>query len=187
MSESKSFWAVFAVVSKTIREGRCHVTLTTESGTSATMPNAHYAWLLANPVFNEIPKGYSIHRLDFDPLNDDPTNLVLMKSTLHGAYHFKHSAKNSTPPTRAFIQDASLPSLGSNIARITVSFNKQRNRWGLTWMEGERGKKKQRKLYAFNGKPFESKEDAEECRVYILNYLGISVSVKLTSNSKRLG
>lgn len=53
------------------------------------MPLANYNWLMVNPAFESIPKGYVIHHLDHDKLNDDPTNLVLMQKHHHSAYHWK--------------------------------------------------------------------------------------------------
>lgn len=55
-----------------------------------SLPRAVYNWLKYNPSFIEMPKGYVVHHLDLDPLNDDPSNIVLMHRYHHVAYHRKH-------------------------------------------------------------------------------------------------
>jgi len=65
------------------------------------MPNASYVWLLGNPAFGDIPKGYVIHHLDGDELNDDISNLVLMQKFHHVAYHWKEKKINPTIKIKA--------------------------------------------------------------------------------------
>ena len=54
------------------------------------MPLANYNWLMTNPGFEHVPKGYVVHHLDHNEQNDDPSNLALMAKNLHTAYHWKH-------------------------------------------------------------------------------------------------
>jgi hypothetical protein len=77
------------VVALSPKRQRLWVKLIREDGTAVQMPRAHYNWLQANPFFKDIPKGYTIHHLDLDETNDDPTNLVLFYGKYHTAYHYK--------------------------------------------------------------------------------------------------
>lgn len=56
---------------------------------------ALYVWLKGNPGFEEIPRGYVIHHLDYDPTNDDISNLVLMCRPHHSAHHLKQNRVNN--------------------------------------------------------------------------------------------
>ena len=75
--------------SKFLKKGRWHVRVNVD-GESKVVPRAHYKWLVTNPAFNGIPKGYVVHHLDRDEMNDDPSNLVIMGMQQHRAYHLKN-------------------------------------------------------------------------------------------------
>lgn len=52
--------------------------------------NAKAVWLKYNNL-KQVPKGYVIHHKDGDSLNDDISNLILMKSSEHKSLHNKLS------------------------------------------------------------------------------------------------
>ncbi len=54
-----------------------------------TLPRANHVWLQGNPSFFNIPKGYVVHHLDGDKMNDDISNLAIMQKFHHVAYHWK--------------------------------------------------------------------------------------------------
>lgn len=81
-----------------LKKGRFYVRVSkttrfTES--SCLVPRAVYVWLKGNPGFEEIPRGYVIHHLDYDPTNDDISNLVLMCRPHHSAHHLKQNKVNN--------------------------------------------------------------------------------------------
>lgn len=78
------------------KERRWYVVLDPSFNNVKTMKKAVYVWLKHNPSFMEIPKGYAIHHLDHDSLNDDPSNLALMEKHHHLAHHLKNK-KTITP------------------------------------------------------------------------------------------
>jgi len=73
---------------KTLKKGRWYVR-TIIDGEKVVIPLANYNWLSTNPAFDGIPKGYVIHHLDHDEMNDDPSNLAVMGKHQHRAYHLK--------------------------------------------------------------------------------------------------
>jgi len=77
------------VLRKILQNGRWYMILEDQKRKKIIMPEAQYNWLLANPSFQEIPKGYIIHHLDHDGLNNDAINLVLMQKYYHIGYHCK--------------------------------------------------------------------------------------------------
>jgi len=56
-----------------------------------------HAWVVENVFKRKRKPGYVIHHKDFDKLNNDPSNLKVMKSTDHKKLHGKHSYKNHKP------------------------------------------------------------------------------------------
>lgn len=74
---------------KFLRKDRWYVKFFPPFNGSSIMPYANYVWLSGNPAFYDIPKGYVIHHLDGDLLNDDISNLVIMQKHHHVAYHWK--------------------------------------------------------------------------------------------------
>ena len=76
-------------IEKFFRKDRWYVKILS-NGKSNGMPYANYIWMKGNPAFFDIPKGYVIHHLDGDALNDDISNLVIMQKHHHSAYHWKY-------------------------------------------------------------------------------------------------
>ena len=65
------------------KEHRWYVVLDESFFSVKTMKKAVYVWLFHNPAFIQIPKGYVIHHLDHNSLNDDISNLALMQKHQH--------------------------------------------------------------------------------------------------------
>lgn len=71
-----------------LRKDRFHVRVKSNDGIR-TMPRANFVWLQGNPSFVSIPKGYVVHHLNGDQINDDISNLVIMQKFHHAAHHWK--------------------------------------------------------------------------------------------------
>ncbi len=147
------------IISKFIRKGRMYA-VTEENGRRLTMPLANCVWLNGNPSFKSIPKGYVIHHLDLDPLNDDISNLALMYKFHHIAYHWKH--KNVEVPIDCNValtkseMGGEYPVMKPRVG--TRNYNgKPWGYWFITYRTTE-GKKKW--IYSLNGKRFQSQEIA---------------------------
>lgn len=82
-------YALIEVLEEIFRKDRFHVKLKFPDGSEKIKPRYIYVWLKHNPSFIDIPKGYVIHHLDHNKINDDPSNLVVMQKYHHIAYHFK--------------------------------------------------------------------------------------------------
>lgn len=51
------------------------------------IPETHYIWCNIPCSLLYVPKGFVIHHLDFNPLNNSPENLFLMQGIDHRKYH----------------------------------------------------------------------------------------------------
>ena len=147
----------FEILDKFIRKGRWFVRLQ-KGDTTRTMPQANYMWLKGNPGFKEIPKAYSVHHLDHDPLNDDLSNLALMYKHHHVAHHLKQK-KAPIVPIRIDPQD-----LGSPIRRPRIYYHRNMDRWFISYTINELGKTvtKSKRNIDGRGKNFKTKEEAEK-------------------------
>ncbi len=83
------FTSDYEIVEKFLRNDRWYVKLDIPLNNLLIWKNAQFIWLQGNPAFQSIPKGYVIHHLDGNQLNDDISNLVLMHRYHHLAYHSK--------------------------------------------------------------------------------------------------
>ena len=94
-------------------------------GKRATIPLANATWLESNPSFNGIPKGYVIHHLDHNQLNDDPSNLALVGKNLHRAYHLKYKFPDQPVNVKDLFDNASIDKnlISYRIPRIKKSNN----------------------------------------------------------------
>ena len=54
----------------------------------------HYIFLKHNPTLKEIPKGYVVHHIDGNVLNNNINNLSLMKWGEHSRFHFEKDKVN---------------------------------------------------------------------------------------------
>ncbi len=154
--------ANFTVVEKFIKDARWYVRLA-YGEQKKTIPNANYVWLKGNPSFSEIPKGYVVHHLDLDPLNDDISNLALMAKYHHTAYHWKH--KNICVPV---VID---PELGLPIEPPRICEKKDRNAFVIYYKVKVGEKNKRKFLYKLDGKKLSSREDAEAACVKLWPHL----------------
>jgi len=67
-------------------------------------PKYRWLWEQAN---GPIPKGFSVHHLDENKLNDNLKNLVLMTTTEHKSYHAKKAVR-----TKRWCKNISISHLG---------------------------------------------------------------------------
>lgn len=54
-----------------------------------TIKNSHFVWCNQPENLSYVPKGFCIHHLDFNKLNDSPDNLMLMPHGLHTKWHWE--------------------------------------------------------------------------------------------------
>ncbi len=80
----------FSIIGRYLRGNRMYVKVDPPINGKDIVANAIYVWLMGNPAFEAIPKGYVIHHLDGDEMNDDISNLVLMQKNYHISYHVKN-------------------------------------------------------------------------------------------------
>jgi len=146
----------YTVIETVVRHGRFFVKLDKKFSSKYEMPRANYNWLKNNPTFSYIPKGYVIHHLDNDPLNDDISNLALMQRHHHTAYHWKH--KNIK--TKLRLEDDPPVAYTEPLIRT----QKNRKNYHLEYSTRKNGKCKRVALYSYNGEPFKTMGRAEEVK-----------------------
>lgn len=135
---------------KKIQQGRWQI-LITNGYIELWMINAHYVWLVGNPAFKTIPQGYGIHHLDYNPLNDDISNLAL----IHKNYHLSYHAKNieiKTPVKLVDLQNSGIPN-----KKPRSIYNKSSKRWNLEYYD-----KGIKRICSYQGIGFKTKEEAEK-------------------------
>ena len=49
------------------------------------IPLAHVVWCRENLPY--VPNGYVVHHMDWNPLNNNPDNLILMEDSMHRSWH----------------------------------------------------------------------------------------------------
>lgn len=145
-------------------QGRWFVAFRGTFNGKKTMPRANYNWLLANPQFEDVPPGYCLHHLDCDEINDDVTNLALMKSNHHNAYHFKLNKDNNNervklrPPVRLG-ENPSVPKV------YRMHSYKNTERWSFRWQETDfSGKRIDRQISRIKDKAFQTEKEAEKAK-----------------------
>jgi len=149
---------------KVLRKGRWHVILHEPYQDKTVYPAAVFSWLIHNPVFKEIPKGYVIHHLDGDPTNDDPSNLALMQKHLHTAHHWKEKTKD-IPINHGCIGGHAREYFPINEPKI--KFNHRRNRWYLSFSEWHNREMKRRYVSMYRGARFRGRQDAARVKKLI--------------------
>jgi len=169
-SEKKSI-KDYVVIEKILQQERWKVILDAPFNGKKTMPLAHYNWLMGNPSFSEIPKGYAIHHLDNDPLNDDISNLALIHKHHHTAYHLKYKNIETKIEYRRDIDILDTIYQWDRIPK-TFGYYKRKDtkteRWVLWWNARENGKSISRSLSSYEGKPFRREEDVTRARDEII-------------------
>ena len=139
---------------KFIRNNRWHVRVQNGEG-QKTLPQANYVWLKGNPSFKEIPTAYVIHHLDYDPLNDDISNLALMAKYHHVAHHWK----NKNVETEVKVDDAN--KIGVPHIKPKLYYNAPRKCWRIIYrMHDESGKSITRTVNNDNGSPILTEQHA---------------------------
>ena len=125
------------------------------------MARAIHNWLLLNPQFEDLPPGYCIHHLDLDELNDDISNLALMKQPHHIAYHLKqqpnkHNEKVKLRPPVGIGRDLTIP-------RVSQSVSGETQIWRFRWQETDiAGNRVSRQINRINDQIFRTEKEAEK-------------------------
>lgn len=153
------------IIEKFLRDDRFFVKLSSPWKGRTIWPEANYVWLLNNPSFEEIPKGYVIHHLDENEQNDDPTNLVLMQKYQHVAYHWKRKPLHPQVKIK----------FGSSRMKRTLYFpiseprilKRKSGSYYLFFRERLDGTRKAVSIYSWDGFAFKSKEMAEKAKKLI--------------------
>lgn len=149
----------FEVAEKYLQKGRWYVKVT-DGEVVRTMPKANYVWLRGNPSFKAIPKGYVIHHLDYDKLNDDISNLSLMAKYHHTAHHWKQ--KNLTPNIKHMVDFYGMPDREPRI--YGIKYKGRVNRYLIEYGIRKDGKTVRLRICSKDGKGFKTEEEA---RAYI--------------------
>ena len=161
MEPIKSLYRSYEISRKYIRKDRVYVQIENKYGKTETMPFANYQWLICNPPFPGIPKGYVVHHLDHDEFNDDPSNLALMGKDQHTAHHWKTKTVNIPLEFDVETDNNSIETYGTPVQKPTISEIKGRGRWRINYTvktpDGSKGKS----IYNYNGTNFKSFEAAK--------------------------
>jgi len=147
------------VLGKYLHRNRYYIKLKSPLNGRKTIPYAHYVWLIHNPLFQNIPRGYVLHHLDHDETNDDISNLALMYKSHHNAYHWKQKKGETSPPflsTTRLLNNEYIP-----IKKPTVRKKKKTGRFFLDFTEEMGGVKIRRTKSLYRGKRLLTREDAE--------------------------
>ena len=127
------------------------------------MARSIYNWLLGNLQFEDLPPGYCVHHLDLDKLNDDVSNLALMKKPHHMAYHSKQLTnekygKIEMRPPEGIGRDLTIPYVSQSISGGTEI-------WRFRWQETDiAGKRVGRQITRMGKTIFRTEEEAEKGR-----------------------
>ncbi len=141
------------IIKKYVKRNRWFVQLSLNDRTT-TIPHAVYIWLKYNPGFKTMPAGYSIHHLDHDSFNDDPSNLALMGRHQHVAHHTKQ--KSIDIPVY-FDEMIGLP-----LSQPKVYYRKDRDRHYICYKIKTEEGTKIKHITNVDGHHFETREEAEK-------------------------
>ena len=150
------------VKEKFFQNGRWYLRLKAKFYGRTIIPYAQHVWLEGNPAFNCVPKGYVIHHIDHNATNDDITNLVLMQKNHHTAYHVKlkklkpelDMAVPIKEPKRTVFMPTCKP-------RVNVDRRRKNPRYFLSMTEYIDGERKRTRISHYDGRKFETREQAE--------------------------
>lgn len=146
------------------------------------IPRAVYVWLKGNPSFKSIPKGYVIHHLDYDPTNDDLSNLALMCKPHHSAHHLKRQIINTQVIT---VGDPDIP---HPKYYPKIYFDSSKMRWFIRIREavGISNKTKVKSYFKYMGKHISSRVEAETVAKEIWERYGDSdIQLTLTVEDRK--
>lgn len=150
----------YKVTNNFMNNGRWFVYFDKPFNGKKVMARAIYNWLLGNPQFEDLPPGYCVHHLDLDELNNDISNLALMKSNHHMAYHTKQNKNNESGKVNlrypiGIGKDLTIP-------RVTCAVSRKTQIWRFRWQETDMTEKRvQREINRIDGKIFRTSEEAE--------------------------
>lgn len=154
----------YEVTRKFFNENRWFVVFRMPFNGKKRMPLSNYVWLVENPQFGDLPPGYCIHHLDHDKMNNDISNLALMKKSHHMAYHTKQN--NGADSEKIKLREA--VGIGKNLSipyirRVGIS--KKTPLWKFRWQETDpSGNRMTRQITSIRGKPFRTEKDAEKAK-----------------------
>ena len=157
----------YEVTNKFLNTGRWYVSFRMPFNGKKVMPFANYVWLLGNPQFEEIPPGYCVHHLDGDEMNDDITNLALMKKPHHAAYHLKRKVEDS--PKKIKLRDPVGLGKDLTIPRVSKIPRLKTPLWRLRWQETDlSGKRVARQITKIKGKSFRTEQQADKAKKLLM-------------------
>lgn len=166
----------YKIIKKFLSNNRWHVVLNIPFNGKKSMPQANYNWLINNPSFLDIPKGYLVHHLDLDELNDDISNLALMMKHHHVAYHIKHKNIKVNIELRKPINIKGNFYYFENCSKPKIYYRKDRNQWEVNWYERKDGSRIGRsiKITKFNNETIRDEAHAKEiCKYLIENHMDV--------------
>lgn len=153
----------YEVTRKFLNENRWFVVFRMPFNGKKRMPLSNYVWLVENPQFGDLPPGYCIHHLDHDKMNNDISNLALMKKSHHMAYHTKQN--NDKEQERVKLR----PPIGIGseltVPTITQTVVGKSPIWTFRWQETDiGGKRVSRAITRIKDKLLRTEEEAERAR-----------------------
>jgi hypothetical protein len=152
------------IIEKVFRKDRWYVRISPPFNGWSMMPHANYVWLSGNPAFYDAPKGYVVHHLDGDMLNDDISNLVIMQKHHHAAYHWKQ--KTIETPTKINFDSIEVKRKQYFPVKEPHIYP-HRKAFRLYLIEKIDGERKEIWINTWNGKPITSREMAETIKSQI--------------------
>lgn len=151
----------YQVLNKEFYKGRWYVTINKTLHGKTKIPNYIWVWMINNPAFEFIPKGYVIHHLDHDKTNDDPSNLVLMQKFHHVAHHFKQKKIMPEIKISPEWRESNLPIPVGKISEPKIYKASNGKGYRIYYFDdGPNGKRVQKAFGKYNGKPLLTMEDA---------------------------
>ena len=150
------------VLKKTLRDGRIIVRIEHE-GKTFQLPNANFEWLKGNPAFNKIPKGYVVHHLDHNEMNDDITNLVIMQKYHHTTHHWKQKTIRTEVDFDGKSSEEKIIVFKPN-KKPKIYYDKRGKRWRIHYFYNDPTKSRLAVIWSWNGMPFRTREMAVVAR-----------------------
>lgn len=154
----------YEVTRKFLNENRWFVVFRMPFNGKKRMPLSNYVWLFENPQFEGIPSGYCIHHLDHDQINNDISNLALMKKSHHMAYHTKQNKGASSDKIK--LREAVGIGKDLNIPYIRrVGTSEKTPLWHFRWQETDpNGNRVTRQITNIRGKRFRTEKEVEKAK-----------------------
>lgn len=151
----------FDVVEKVFKKDRWYAKINGQYRGMRVVPYAIVVWLENNPAFSSIPKGYVVHHLDHNELNDDISNLALMQKFHHIAHHAKSKSVNAKVNIKetTLSRNVYYPHRKPTPGKMKSSTGKYQ--FFITVYEKIDGKSNRTRLYRWGGKKFRSYADAD--------------------------